>query len=398
MSRSVILLSLVLGLALLPSEVPPAALPLLRQEWGASATAGGWVVSAYQAGYVLAVLVLLPLTDRVPAERVIVVCSAVMGLAFLLFALMAHDVWSAAALRALTGAALAGVYMPGVRVVAHRSTPERRGLAVGAFVSIFYLATSLSFWATGALLPLLGWRGAALLLGAISLLGAPLALLAARGAASPTGRSARLRPSVLASLPVRCVVFGYVGHSWELYVSRGWLPSFLAALLIARGSDTLAATAQAGQAAALMMSMGTLGVLLGGWVSDRAPRARAALSIALPCSLLSFAFGWLGGLPWTLLLGLGMLYGLLLAADSAIYSTAITELPPRELVGSAQAMQAFLGFLATAVAPVGAGALLDLGLGWGWVFGLAGAGALLGALGLLPLARGARRESRVASY
>src|SRR5689334_25151907 len=114
MSRAAALLGLVLALALLPSEVPAAALPLLRADWGASAAAGGWVVGAYQAGYVAAVLVLLPLTDRIPAGRVITACAASGALASLLFPLLAQDVWSAAGLRALAGAALAGIYMPGV--------------------------------------------------------------------------------------------------------------------------------------------------------------------------------------------------------------------------------------------------------------------------------------------
>ena len=48
-------------------------------------------------------------------------------------------------------------------------------------------------------------------------------------------------------------------------------------------------------------------------------------------------------------------------------------------------MQAFLGFVATAAAPVAAGVLLDLGLGWGWVFSLGALGALLAVLSLLPL-------------
>src|SRR4029079_12417694 len=58
----------VLLLALLPSNVVATALPLLRVEWSASATALGWVFAAYQVGYVGAVLLLLPLTDPASAR------------------------------------------------------------------------------------------------------------------------------------------------------------------------------------------------------------------------------------------------------------------------------------------------------------------------------------------
>ncbi|HYX26614.1 MAG TPA: hypothetical protein VFC23_20845, partial [Thermoanaerobaculia bacterium] len=90
---------------------------------------------------------------------------------------------------------------------------------------------------------------------------------------------------------------------------------------------------------------------------------------------------------WALLVAAGCVYGVLVSADSAIYSTAVTELAPRDRIGSAQAVQAFLGFGATAAAPLAAGWLIDLGVGWGGVFALAGVVGLGLALSLLPLAR-----------
>src|SRR5204863_2145634 len=101
--RAAWLLGPVLALALLPSNVVATALPLLRGEWHATATEMGIVFAAYQVGYVAAVLLVLPLTDRVAAGRVIAACFAATAAAFLLFPLGAHGVWSAAALRVLAG-------------------------------------------------------------------------------------------------------------------------------------------------------------------------------------------------------------------------------------------------------------------------------------------------------
>jgi MFS family permease len=53
MSRAY-LLTIVLALVLLPSNVVAAVVPLLRAEWGASAAEVGWVFAAYQAGTWLA--------------------------------------------------------------------------------------------------------------------------------------------------------------------------------------------------------------------------------------------------------------------------------------------------------------------------------------------------------
>ncbi len=394
MTRAVLLLAPVLTLTLLPSNVVATALPLLRVEWNASSAALGWVFAAYQAGYVASVLLLLPLTDRVPAGQVIVGCAIASTASSLLFPWLAHDVWSAAALRALIGAGLAGVYLPGVRVVAESAPRERRGHLVGAYVSAFYFGTALSLWASGALLTVTDWRGASLILGLISAIGIPLAIWSARGAVATEGRTARLRLGVLRSDPIWRTVAAYSGHAWELYVSRGWLPTFFAAVLASRGVGANQSAAEGGQWAALATGCGTVGVWLGGWVSDRLGRARTALTIAAASGCLSLVWGFLGGLDWAVLVGLGCVYAVLVASDSSVYSTAITEWSPRGELGSAQAAQAGIGFAASTVAPIAAGAVLDLGGGFGGAFILAGLASLLGAAVLVPLAR---RSTRVVS-
>jgi MFS family permease len=65
----------------------------------------------------------------------------------------------------------------------------------------------------------------------------------------------------------------------------------------------------------------------------------------------------------------------------------VTEVAPEEQLGSAQAAQAFTASLASSVAPVVAGLVLDLGGGYGGAFVVAGIVGLAGAYNLLPLAR-----------
>ncbi|HEY3059960.1 MAG TPA: MFS transporter [Chloroflexota bacterium] len=386
MRRAVLLLGAVLALALLPSNLVATALPLLRDEWRASATQMGWVVAAYQVGYAVAVLLILPLTDRLPTARIIAAGSLLSAVAFVGFGLLAHDVWSASALRIVAGAGLAGVYLPGVRVVAAAVPAERRGVAVSFYVSAFYLGASLSLWTSGALVGSLNWSTAALVLGLIGLIGLPIALVAhTRVPATASGRSAVLRPSVLRHGPLLRTILAYSGHSWELYVSRGWLAAFLASVLVASGLTQLDAVAEGGKWAALIAGAGTVGVWLGGWLSDRWGRARAAMTIAATSGLVSLGFGFLGGVAWALLVAIGCVFGILLAADSGIYSAAVTEYAPEGQLGSAQAAQAFIGFLASAISPVAAGMVLDLGGGYGGAFLLGGLASLAGAATLWPL-------------
>src|SRR3989454_1246654 len=381
-SRS-LALSATLALVLLPSQLPAAALPLMRTEWNASSAEIGWVVSAYLLGYAAAVLVVLPLTDRVRLSRVIAIGALVTALANLAFALTAHDVITASALRVISGFGLAGVYMPGVRLVAQSSDPARRGTAVGLYVAAFYLGSSLSFFVTGVLLEPLGWRGAALALGAAALAALPVAVLSARGIPEKTGERAHLDLRVLRNAPLVRTIIAYTGHSWELFIVRSWLAAFLAAAFALRGLSPTDASATASQWAALLLLLGVPGVFVGGWLSDRVGRTRAALLYAIGSGAISIGFGLLLSAPWPALVAVGAIYGGLVAADSAVYSTAVTALAAATRHRPAPALQAVAGFGIGSLGPIVAGATLDLGSGWVGPFLAAG---VVGIATALPLA------------
>jgi MFS family permease len=355
----------------------------MRTEWNASSAELGWVNSAYLLGYAAAVLVVLPLTDRVRLSRVIAIGALITALANLAFAAVAHDVITASVLRVISGFGLAGVYMPGVRLVAQSSDPARRGTAVGLYVAAFYLGSSLSFFVTGVLLEPLGWRGAALVLGAAAFAALPVAMLSARGIAEKTGERAHLDLRVLRNAPLVRTIVAYTGHSWELFIVRSWLAAFLAAAFTLRGLSPTDASATASQWAALLLLLGVPGVFIGGWLSDRIGRTRAALLYAIGSGAISIGFGTLLSVPWPALVAVGAIYGALVAADSAVYSTAVTELAPAARIGSAQALQAVAGFGIGSVGPVVAGATLDLGAGWIGPFLVAG---VVGIATALPLA------------
>jgi MFS family permease len=375
-------LSATLALVLLPSQLPAAVLPLLRTEWNSSSAELGWVVSAYLLGYAAAVLVVLPLTDRVRPSGVIAIGALVTALANLGFAFAAHDVVTASLLRVIAGFGLAGVYMPGVRLIAQSSNPARRGAAVG-YVAAFYLGGSLSFLATGLLLEPFGWRGAAIILGAIALAALPIAMISSRGIPETTGEHAGLDLRVLRNAPLMRTIAAYMGHSWELFIVRAWLAAFLAAAFALRGLSPTDASATASQWAALILALGVPGVFIGGWLSDRIGRTRAALLYAIGSGAISIGFGTLLFAPWPAIVAVGGIYGALVAADSAVYSTAVTELAPAARIGSAQALQAVAGFGIGSLGPVVAGVTLDLGSGWIGPFLVAG---VVGIATALPLA------------
>jgi MFS family permease len=317
----------------------------------------------------------------------------------LLFPLLARGLVTAGALRFLMGMGQVAAYIPGVQLVSERFRLGKRGTAVGLFVAAGYAGTTLSYSFTGLMLERAGgWRSAYLTTALVGLLGVVLAvylLWLTWGGGQPAGeqvaRKGRLDLGVLRDRPVMLVILGYALHTAELYLARLWFPLLLGVTLVNNGRSPLAATAVAATYSGFMFMMGILGVLSGGYLSDYLGRGRGAALIFALSGVCSFAAGWLTTAPIGWLIGLGFFYGFVTAADSAIYSTAVTELAPPGKVGSTQAVQSFIGFSIGAIVPVLAGGILDgaggTAVAWGLAFSFNGLLAVVGVVALLYLQR-----------
>jgi MFS family permease len=320
----------------------------------------------------------------------------VIALSNLLFPLLAYNFWSGAALRFAAGAGHVAAYIPGIQLISERYAGARRGTAVAFFVAAGYAGTTLSYTVTGLLLNYTAsWRLAYFITALVSAVGALLALALSDDGnpqSAPTTGSQRrgmLDVKVVRQPAIALVILAYALHTAELYLARLWFPLLLGTVLVQQGKTNLEAAALAATLAGLMFMMGTVGVFAGGSLSDTLGRSRAAALIFGISGCCSFVAGWLGSLP-TWLIALGFVYGFMTAADSAIYSTAVTELSPPNRTGSTQAVQSFIGFAVGAMVPVVAGSILDWAgpaQGWRLAFSFNGSLAVIGCVALILLYR-----------
>ncbi len=391
-----------LFLMLVPFSCYVVALPLLQEEWGLDNAAGAAVFSSYLVGSALASLLVVPLADRLPL-RMLVVGSVVVSVgSHVLFPLAAGGAIEAAILRLFAGAGHAGAYVLGIRLVFERVATAARGRAVGLFVSFGFAGTTLSYLFMGQAMAWLGsWRDAYLVIALGAVPSVVLVLLLTRGmgrkARSLERRSGWLTLRVLRQPRIFLITLAYALHAAELYVARLWFPLLLGAAFAAAGASAGEALSKGARLAGLMFTLGVPAVFFGGALSDRLGRAGSAALIFTASGLMSLAAGWLLPFPG-LLVGLGFFYGFATAADSAIYSTAVVELAPPDAVGSAQAVQSFIGFLVAAVAPVVAGRILDAtgpSAGWTFAFSFNAALAVPAVFCLLLLRRSAAVEVSV---
>jgi MFS family permease len=385
-----------------------ALLPLLKLEWQLSDTQAGAITGFYQVGYIGAVAILATLTDYMPPRRIYLLSALWAGLTSLAFAFWAEGFVSALVLRGLVGLGLAGTYMPGMRLVAERFASGRRGFAMGCYIGTFTIGTSISLLITAWAHSYWGWRWAFAVTGMgpfaagiIAWFVLPLGMAAVpRQAGAEAAAPAGFAPVLRNRSAVRLIA-AYGGHTWELMGMRGWIVPFFTASLVARGADLVEATRAAALAGSAVLAVGALPHPFSGLLSDRLGRARPISAFMLLSAACSLGMGWALHWSWGPLVLLGLLYGILVTAESAIISTGVADHAEPLYLGRTMALQSTVGFTAGALGPVAFGLALDwapwLGASpdgaWIWGFALLGLGALVGpfAVGFRELSRAPRR-------
>jgi len=370
-----------------------AVLPILKQEWGMNNTMAGSIFSVYQFGYILSGVILSTLTDRISTKKIFICAALWSAAANLLFALYAHDYFSAMFLRALTGIGMGGTYMPGLKLVAERFDSRERGRAIGIYVGSLVLGASLSLCITGLFTSLAGWRTAFALCSLGVTIGTSLALLVFRGykqTVHAKRTTENYRTAVIKNRPAMLMILGYGSHMWEMYGMRSWLAPFFTASLLQYGLARGVATGWGAAASALIIGIGTVATAITGTLSDRIGRTRTISIIMTASACLSFGFGWLINVSPHLALAAGLVYGYLIVAESPVFSTGLTELVTPAYLGAAMGVQSLIGYSLGMISPTVFGWALDICKGWeplpgingewGVGFATCGIGALAGPL------------------
>ena len=359
-----------------------AVAPQIAAEWRLGEATAAWLTLAVQLGFVAGTLLsaTLNLPDVIRPRTLFALCALLGAIANVLLAWVVESVGAAIALRVLTGVFLAGVYPPGMKIVATWFRTGR-GFALGVLVGALTLGKAVPYlvnafgsesWRVNA-----GFASVGAVLASLIVLlfvgDGPYAL-----PNQPFDPSQIAR--VFANRGVRLANFGYFGHMWELYAMWAWAPVMIRASVQASGDSPRFAEA----ASFMVIGAGAAGCVLAGLLADRIGRpvvAAAAMAVSGACCL---TIGLLYGKAPLALLVVAVIWGATVVADSAQFSACVTEYADPRYIGTALTLQTCIGFLITTVS-IRMMPLLVARVGWEWAFAFLAPGPILGIMAMMRL-------------
>jgi MFS family permease len=385
--RQVALLSFAELLAMTLWFSASAVVPQLTELWHLTSAQRSWVTMSVQLGFVAGAILsaVLNLPARMSSRTLFGICAILGAVANAAIPLLAASFYPALVLRFLTGALLAGVYPPGMKLVATWCKDDR-GVGIGILVGALTAGSAFPHLLSG--LPFLGnnglpsWRFLMLITSGQAIAAGLMVLFWFRSgpylmAAAPFDW--RFAGKLLTDKPTRLANLGYLGHMWELFAMWTWLPLLLLESYEQAGWNVRAARFSG----FAVIAIGAIGCVIAGKLADRLGRTTVTIGSLIASGSCAIIAGFLISSPLALT-ALSLVWGFTIVADSAQFSAAVSELTNPKYVGTALTVQTSLGFLLTLVTIQIVPEISDA-IGWQYALPTLALGPLVGIIGMYRL-------------
>ncbi|WP_436514538.1 MFS transporter [Ekhidna sp. To15] len=321
-----------------------AVMPSLASKLDLISSDVGYMTSSVQFGFIVGTLfyALLTIADRFHPSNVFFI-SALLGAGF--NACIALDVSfvQILTLRFLTGFFLAGIYPVGMKIAAdyyEKGLGKALSFLVGALVLGTALPHLIASYDTS-----FDWKVVILSTSALAVVGGFLIkMLVGEGPYRKQGQKVEFREMrrVFRNRKFRAAAFGYFGHMWELYAFWAFVPFIL------RQNGHLVLDAQLiSMQSFMIIAVGALACFLGGYISEKYGAQKTAFAFLLLsglCCLFSpLAFN-LDRIPFLVFM---IFWGMVVIADSPLFSSLVAQRATPELKGTALTLVNNIGFTIT---------------------------------------------------
>ena len=309
--------------------------------WDLEVSDIGLLTGAVQAGFISGTLGLAVsnLADRFRPTLIFLSASLLGGLANLLFAYQASGLGEGLLYRFIVGVCLAGIYPIGMKLIVSWS-PKLPGVGLGLVVGMLTLGTASPHLFNGlSWSP--DWRLTLTFVSGLALIGGMLVVSIGEGPFGVKQTGPIQWGAVFKSFQIprfRASAYGYFGHMWELYAFWTLVPWLLASVM------TEASALEISMWSFVVIGIGLFGAVWGGLMSRRWGSGRVAfVSLAVSGSI-CVLYPFLEDQQWATI-GVLMVWGFFVIADSAQFSAISSKSCPPDMVGSALSIQNCLGFL-----------------------------------------------------
>jgi len=361
-----------------------AVVPSLQKERALTPFHVSLLTSSVQVGFVIGTLVsaFLGLADRLNLRHFFMAAAATGAVANVLTLSVDPASLGIPALRFVVGMCMAGVYPVGMKMAASWADHDM-GLVVALLVGALTLGSASPHFLNG--IGGLNWRATVVLVSLFAGLGAALIFFVRTGPKfSQTGRfHPELALKAWTNRSLRFANFGYFGHMWELYAMWTWIGIFLQASFQTTMNADRAFTFSR-LATFAVIGSGVIGCVMAGWLADRWGRTIVAMTAMLLSGTCSMLVGFLFQGNPMLLVGVCLVWGITVIADSAQFSASIAELSEPSLVGTMLTVQTCIGFLLTFVTIHLIPHTVDA-LSWKYAFAVLAVGPFLGTIAMARL-------------
>ncbi|MDB5489752.1 MAG: hypothetical protein JWQ58_3467 [Reyranella sp.] len=364
----------------------PALLPQMMQRWSLTNSEAGWITAIFFGAYMVAVPVLVTLTDRIDAKRVYLFGVACTVAGHLMFGLLADGFWSAFATRALAGLGWAGTYMTGLKLLADQVGPKLMSRAVTGHAASIGISGAVSYLLGDILAEQFGWRSAFVFSAVTAAIAWTMVAAVVPSRLPPPRKPAQggglfdFRPvirnrSSFAYSVVYCV------HTLEMSALRGWGVAFLA--FVAGHTGTADGTLSPALVVTVLALLGTVASIIGNEASIRFGRRRLVATAMVLSIGFAAVVGFAGSTNYWLAVGLLIAYGMVVWLDSSSVTAGAAGNADPARRGATLAVHSTLGYAGGFVGPLVIGWTLDLAGGmspiaWGLAFGIVGVLMLVG--------------------
>jgi MFS family permease len=339
------------------------------------------LTSSVQLGFITGTLIfaLFTIADRFSPSKVFLCCAFIAGLFNL--AISFRDIDSTAILlfRFFTGFFLAGIYPVGMKI-ASDYYQQGLGKSLGFLVGALVLGTAFPHLLKSITVDL-PWKYVVYATSLLSVIGGlSMWLLVPDGPFQRKSQQLNWRAFLVGfkNTNFRSAAFGYFGHMWEVYTFWAFVPVILSTYKNQPNTVEFSVSLFS----FLIIASGGIACALGGMLSPYfGVKKTAALFLLLSCLCCLCSALFVTGTSFYVLLLFLLFWGVVVAADSPLFSTLVAQNAPEESRGTSLTIVNCIGFFITIIS-IQLVKIVSVYMDTRYVYTLLAIGPLLGLLAL----------------